>query len=242
MFVSVSHGILTRRTDGSWPRAFADWLSVHHPAVRSVVSEYWEWPLPRLAAIRNLARVRGLVQRAKRGLILHGAKAGRPLDFAAVGHSNGCVLAFGVVEAMIGAGIPVRSLVLMAPALRTCDTSRAVADWINRGMLGGAVLVRPTADRTIGLVSRFRVVTWPWGSLGLDGWDESAAAELGLESLPETMVTIDLPAEGHSDLLALGRRAETFSSLVAPALGLGGGDSFFDDGRVPWAPQRGRRG
>lgn len=232
MIVSINHGILTGRTDGAWSGAFADYLGREHGNAVPLLKSYFEWPLPRLAAVRNLARVVELTDSARRNLVLHQAKRGRRMEFAAVGHSNGCVLAFGVCENLIGNGIPVRSLVLMCPALRTKETTRKIADWLNRGMLGRAVLVRATGDRTIGVVARFRAVSWPWGSLGLDGWDLSSLDEIGLEAMPAEMHTIDLAAEGHGDLLDLGRREETFRSLVAPALGLGGGDTFFEEGGV----------
>lgn len=183
-------------------------------------SEYFELPLPRLAAVRNPRRSRHLVRRmltaAQYGIELRP----EPGELAFVCHSNGAVLGLQAARALIARGVAVRSMVLIAPAVRTKSASKEIAGWLARGMLGRALLVLPTRDKLIGAIGknwRMKVAAWPWGSLGHDGWDgdEFSMAELG--NPPMTLV---LPDQGHSDPVAPSRRRWLYEEIVAPALGL----------------------
>jgi hypothetical protein len=137
-----------------------------------------------------------------------------------VSHSNGGVLALQVARGLIAKGVPIRVLVLIAPALRTGPASEEIMGWLESGVLDRAVLVRPTRDlliASIGANWRTKLFSWPWGSLGSDGWSadalQSPAADAGL-------LTLDLPDMGHSDPVSHTHRAWLFESVICPALGL----------------------
>ncbi len=221
LIVGQAHGILTGKSSPSWPEYGDAFFAARHPQVSTVNTEYYELPLPRIAALRNPARARRLVRR-----LLTAAKYGielrpDPAELAIVSHSNGAVLALQACRALIAEGIALRSLVLIAPAVRTTEATREVCGWLATGMLGYALLVRPTRDRLIGGIAknwRTRLVAWPWGSLGHDGWDLDEIDDADPRALlPET---IDLPDMGHSDPVAPVHRRELYETILAPALGL----------------------
>ncbi|HRQ88178.1 MAG TPA: hypothetical protein PLA50_05235, partial [Bacteroidia bacterium] len=145
-----------------------------------------------------------------------------PAELAFLSHSNGAVIALQACRELIGEGIAVRSLVLIAPAIRTKDASREIGGWLASGMLGYALLVRPTRDALIGAIGRSwrtKIVAWPWGSLGHDGWAVDEFPGCRVQFSPEAE-TIDLPDMGHSDPVAPLNRRWLYEAIVAPALGL----------------------
>lgn len=195
------------------------WLMDRHAEVETIRSEYFALPLPRIEAFRNRGRTRALVEEfvAKR----LGAKRFEDAAVSIVSHSNGGVLALQVARKLIAMGVPIRALVLIAPALRTGPATREIAGWLESGMLDYALLVRPTRDlliSSIGANWRTRLFSWPWGSLGNDGWDldEISSFEFQVSGLE----TLDLPDMGHSDPVSMEHREWLFESVIAPALGL----------------------
>jgi hypothetical protein len=219
LVVAQAHGILTGKSSPSWPDFGTAYFSSRHPEVVPVNTEYFELPLPRLAAVRNPSRSRHLVRRMLT-LAQYGVEMRpQPAELAFVSHSNGAVLALQACRALIAQGIAVRAMVLIAPAIKTRASSREIAGWLESGMLGSALLVRPMRDAVIGLVGRSwrtKLVAWPWGSLGDDGW--------AVDEFPEftelNIRTIDLPDMGHSDPVAARNRRWLYETIIAPALGL----------------------
>lgn len=212
------HGILTGKSSPTWPTFGAGWFADLHPGVETVNSEYFALPLPRMEMLRNRRRSRELagdmsVMRSAMRLVYD------DVPVSIVSHSNGAVLALRVARELIGEGVAIRSLVLIAPALRTVEASREIGAWLARGMLDYALLVRPTRDRLIGAIGaswRTKLYAWPWGSLGADGWDLEAAGCV----FPNPPETLDLPDMGHSDPVAPWHREWLYESVIAPALGL----------------------
>lgn len=185
-----------------------------HPP-RMVASDYYELPLPRLAALRNPARARELHAEATRAAREVRAEFSHRPTLDLVTHSNGGVLALQMLRerSMVWRG---GHWVLIAPALRRGGASREIGEMIRDGRLSGVTLVRPLRDRTLAFAGRRRIATWPWGDLGLSGWDLDALGEVPAGAVS----TIDLPEAGHSDPLRPGSREWTFSTIVDPALGL----------------------
>lgn len=226
MVVAQIHGILTRKSDPNWPAHGSAFFRQFHPHVATVNSTYFELPLPRIAAVRNPRRSRALVKE----ILETEGDMPAPAPISLVAHSNGGVLAMQVARALIAAGVPVRALVLIAPALRTRSASREIGAWLAQGMLDYALLVRPTRDRLIGAIGhswRTKIVAWPWGALGHDGWDIEAVDH----GSPNTPETLDLPDMGHSDPVAPWNRHWLFSEVIVPALGL-----------APWGDRRPKGG
>jgi len=219
LVLGQAHGILTGESSPSWPEFGSAFFRAYYPQVITVDTEYFELPLPRLAAARNPRRSRNLVRRMKTAALYQVEMRETPAELAFVAHSNGAVLTLQACRALIAQGIAVRVLILIAPAVRTKAATREIAYWLASGMLGSAVLVRPTKDRVIGLIGRSwrtKIVAWPWGSLGEDGW--------ALDEFPEytelNIRTIDLPDMGHSDPVSPENRKWLYEAIIAPALGL----------------------
>lgn len=221
LIVAQAHGILTGKSSPSWPEFGSAYFAANHPHVSTVNTEYYELPLPRVAALRNPARSHNLVRRMKTAAQYRVEMRDTPAELAFVSHSNGGVLALQAIRELIRDGIAVRSLIMIAPAVRTKSTTREVAAWLESGMLGYALLVRPMADTLIGGISknwRTKMLAWPWGSLGIDGWATEEFQVQGSKfQVPET---IDLPAMGHTDPVAPKTRLWLYDSIIAPALGL----------------------
>lgn len=226
LVICQSHGILTGESSPSWPEFGTAYFAAYHPQVLTVNTEYFELPLPRLAALRNPGRARRLVRRVKT-LSQYGVELRpREADIAFVSHSNGAVLALQACRELINSGWAVRSLVMIAPAVRTKDATREIAGWMDRGMLGSCLLVRPMKDRVIGSIGRSwrtKLVAWPWGSLGVDDWAAPVEmiADMGTRFYEGGMETLDLPEMGHSDPVAPANRRWLYETILAPALGLG---------------------
>lgn len=226
LIVGQDHGILTGESSPTWPIFGSGWFAENFPGrIRTVNAQYFEWPLPRFAAIRNRGRSLELSRAMIRERALLEVECGCQPEFAHVGHSNGGVLAMQKARLQIARGIPIRAIVLIAPALRTRDTTREIVGWMERGMLDYALLVRPMRDAVIGLVGRSwrtKIVSWPWGSLGDDGWDPD---EIDYRS-PYEIQTLDLPDMGHSDPVAPANREWLYWQIIAPALGLAPWDTL----------------
>jgi len=219
LVVGQAHGILTGKSSPSWPEFGSAFFRAFHPQVCTVDTEYFEWPLPRVAALRNPARSRNLVRRLKTAAQYQVEMRETPAELAVIGHSNGNVLTFQGCRELIREGIAIKVMILIAPALPTRAASREISGWLASGMLGSAVLVRPMRDRVIGAAGRSwrtKIVVWPWGSLGADGW--------AVDEFPEftelNIRTIDLPDMGHSDPVSPQNRRWLYEAIIAPALGL----------------------
>jgi len=216
LIVGIFHGILTGATDAAWSGACSRFILARDTVRRIVITisrDYYEFPFPRLAAVRNADRIDEINDHIAGRITTSKYRTGLDPELAFVGHSNGCVLALHSARACIADGHRVRALILMSPALRTRDTTREIAGWMRSGMLESCVLVIATGDRPLSLASALpRLVTWPWGSLGHDGWSD--------EALPG-MRTITLKNEGHSTFLNNPeKRRGIFENIVAPLLGL----------------------
>lgn len=214
MVVGQFHGILTRQSSPTWPVFGTGFFESTHPRVATVNSSYFALPLPRIEALRNPRRSRELAREIRAASTRLG-----DAPISIVSHSNGAVLALQVARALIERGIAIRSLVLIAPALRTRSASREIADWLARGMLDYALLVRPTRDLLISGIGanwRTKIYAWPWGSLGSDGWDVAETSPV-FPNIPET---IDLADMGHSDPVAPANREWLYQQVISPALGL----------------------
>ncbi len=213
------HGILTRQSSATWTRFGEGWFEENHPQIGTVSAKYFALPLPRIEALRNQERSRALVREVL-DLAAHCEElTGVFPSISFVCHSNGGVLALQVARKLIAQGIPIRAMVLIAPALRTGPASREIAAWLDCGMLDYALLVRPTRDlliRAMGANWKTRLFSWPWGSLGSDGWDVEAIGDV-FPNIPET---IDLPDMGHSGPVSPTHREWLYESVIAPALGL----------------------
>lgn len=219
LVVAQAHGILTGKSSPSWPEFGSAFFAARYPHVATVNTEYFELPLPRLAAVRNPARSRRLVRRLLTAAQYRVEMREEPAEIAFVSHSNGAVLAMQACRELIAQGIAVRSLIMIAPAVRTKDASSEVAKWLDTGMLDYALLVQPMADTLIGGIARnwrTKLVAWPWGSLGSDGWDLSEIGDV-FPNIPET---IALPDMGHTDPVSVNARLWLYESIIAPALGL----------------------
>ena len=220
--MAQAHGILTGDSSPSWPEFGTAFFAARHPQVQTVNTEYYELPLPRLAAVRNPKRSRNLVRRmltaAQYGIELRD----EPAELAFVSHSNGAVLAMQACRALIAQGVAVKALVMIAPAVRTKDATREVCEWMSSGMLGSALLVRPMRDVLIGGIARnwrTKLVAWPWGSLGADGWDEDIVSEFEPEFRHSPGV-MDIRDMGHTDVVAPKNRRWLYETIIAPELGL----------------------
>lgn len=216
LITGIYHGILTGATDAAWSGACSRFILGRDTPGRTIITisrDYYEFPLPRLAAVRNADRIADLNDHIAGRIVAAKYRSGIQPELAFIGHSNGCVLALHSARECIANGHKVKAMILMCPALRVRDTTREIAGWIRSGMLESVVMAMATGDKTLSLASALpRVVTWPWGSLGYDGWSD--------ESLPE-MRTITLPEEGHSTFLQdPEKRRGIFENIVAPMLGL----------------------
>lgn len=213
------HGILTGKSDPTWPEFGTEFFEELYPWIDTVNSSYFALPLPRIEALRNRGRSRDLVAEMVTACKVVQRDWGRNPRVAIVSHSNGGVLAIQVARGLIRRGIAVHAIILMAPALRTGAASREIAEWLTSGMLEYALLVRPTRDILIGGIGanwRTKLYAWPWGSLGSDGWDVSEIEGV-FPNIPETL---DLPDMGHTDPVAIVNREWLYREIISPALGL----------------------
>lgn len=222
MILGQFHGILTGQSSPTWPTFGTGYLGVLHPQVKTINAKYYALPLPRIEALRNRRRAKALADEIW-DVWCDGfdeVDADTRIPISIVAHSNGGVLALQVARLLIGWGLPMRSLILIAPALRTGPASKEIAEWIERGMLESALLIRPTRDILIGGIGtnwKTKLFSWPWGSLGSDGWllDAITSPEAGAQ-----MTTLDLPDMGHSDPIAPVHRQWLYQTVILPALGL----------------------
>lgn len=209
------------------------WLMDRHAEVETIRSEYFALPLPRIEAFRNRGRTRALVEefvkaieslrRFQNSPLCADSCKSETMAVSIVSHSNGGVLALQVARKLIAMGVPIRAMVLIAPALRTGPATREIAGWLESGMLDYALLVRPTRDlliSSIGANWRTRLFSWPWGSLGHDGWALDCGFGISDCGFPNGMETLDLSDMGHSDPVSMEHREWLFESVIAPALGL----------------------
>lgn len=225
LVVAQCHGILTGKSSPSWPEFGSAFFAARHPHVATVNTEYFELPLPRLAALRNPGRARRLVRRVKTAAQYQVELRETPAEIAFVSHSNGAVLALQAIRALIAEGIAVRNLVMIAPVLRKGPATREIGGWLATGMLGSALLVRPMRDAVVGLIGanwQTKLAAWPWGSLGTEDWasDVIGVSESGRRFYADEMETLDLPEMGHNGPVAPLNRRWLFETILAPALGL----------------------
>ncbi|MEM6917258.1 MAG: hypothetical protein AAF491_11895, partial [Verrucomicrobiota bacterium] len=193
------------------------WFQSISPRFSTVNSEYFEWPFPRVAMIRNRARADALVIRvheeAKRLRETYGVE---PLIYL-VGHSNGGYLIDLVAEGLIAMGWKIQGLLFMAAAVRAKRTTQRLVEWMRQNKVEKAELVIAEKDRVIGFLKwdPVKVVAFPWGALGREGWRLS---EIPLH-LQNSFTSWTLPSR-HSGFLKPDRRKETYETIIGPFVGV----------------------
>lgn len=214
--VVALHGILTGDTEPDWSDSLAGWLQEQSARYTVITAEYFELPLPRVAAIRNRSRSRSLIHRIDaRAREIQRTFGTAPL-ISILGHSNGGVLADQVIEGVIGKGWQIHGVLFMAAAVRAKRQTQRCVSWIRTGALEKAGLVIASRDRLLGAMrwDPVAIVAWPWGALGREGWVE---AEIPAAYSPH-FTTVSLPSS-HSAFLSWEQRYETFREIIAPFLG-----------------------
>lgn len=231
---SFSHGILSGDTDEGWTRDAqaryyerCDLLGIACDGRRSTYRASF---FPRIEAVRNAFRRDRLASEMVR--LREQLATREQVSYADVfedhfSHSNGAVKTLASLWARYRSWTPldrIHSLTMVAPACGTREASARVGMLLRVGVLQRAVLVRCLDDRLLSMVSRRRLASWPWGSLGIDGWDLDAVGWVPAGSL----VTVDLPGARHSDPLRPGERERTWETIFAPACGLAPWPESFD--------------
>lgn len=218
----LAHGILRGRTKESWLEFVEDWILDRCPQSRLVLTRYTELIFPRVAMIRNRRRVpllvRKMVSRIERAIEKNGSY---PRVFL-VGHSNGAVLVLAVLEQLAEKGYFVDHVLLIAPAVPSEESSVKIGAWIEQGRLMEASLLRCTKDAVLWWVDLLpKIVTWPWGPLGKEGWKFGKKwNRAGLDhATSQRMNTIDLDKR-HSEPLADEHLPETVRHIIGPVAGV----------------------
>lgn len=215
----LSRGILTGRSSQRWPEQLHAEISAD-PALSHVIvltDTYFEWPLPRLAWLRNRRRARWLADRVRAVASALVARRSVPMwlrwpRVIMAGHSNGAYLNHQAARLLIREGVRIERLTYIAAAIPERSTRRELLEWAEDGMLGEAEAWSSQADRPLTLVRWLpSVVTWPWGSLGRRGFGPGVCED------GRVPISTYWDAEaGHGGWWAPGRREESFARLIAP--------------------------
>lgn len=228
VLIGLCHGILKDETEPDW----TDYGGKFFPEISSrfsvLMTDYFELPFPRVAAIRNEARARAFtVRMANEAKHLQDTFGVPPIIYLG-GHSNGGYLIDLVAEDLIALGWKLEGLLFMAAAVRAKRQTLRVMDWIERGALQKAQVVMAMQDRVIGFLKwdPMKIVAWPWGALGREGWHrKSVKARAGwfangeLLERGRVLTEVRLDAK-HSDFLSAKNRAETFRAIIGPYFGV----------------------
>lgn len=218
--IVLIHGIRTRRTSTSWPKALAPWLEARYP-VRCEAVYYEARALPWLTTLRVNPRIaRDLRTRLAERFA---AAPGLPREFDLVAHSNGCEIALRLLHLADREGWRCRTAILTGAAIQPDPERSGVQALLDSGALGRAIAWSSDADWVVRLGQAHPS---RWGELGATGW----VREERRWPLRRT-VPVGLRVEGYAPL------GETRHRLVARLLkGYSHGQVWDADERVESFP------
>jgi hypothetical protein len=87
-----------------------------------------------------------------------------------VAHSNGAVIALLTAKRLIAHGYQVGGLILTGAACEADVAKNGVLEWWSDGVLGNAIAYSSVDDHVLPGRGIYRLLAWPYGSLGRTGW------------------------------------------------------------------------
>lgn len=175
--VVAVHGIMTGRTDPTWPEEFERWAAHYFPDARVLTDQYFAAPLPIWNVfVRNRRQAKALAAVVDRWI--DDTPAATTVNVHFVGHSNGCDIIRQAAIRLLKKKRRIATIIVVSAPLRRTVKKLGLRPYLEDGRLGrlaaycadnDKVLARPIDWRfpwtAIGAVLR-----WPYGNLGRMGF------------------------------------------------------------------------
>lgn len=224
LFVAI-HGILTGRSNPTWPERFEEWAASALPDVTVLADHYKAGPFPIWNNFwKNPRLADGVVELVEN--YLDQAESPDDIDVHFVGHSNGCDVIRRAALRLLKRGYRVKSVLLFSAPLANTVKGLGFEPHLEDGTLGRLVayaasddqVLAPTLDWKNPLTVVQNLVRWPYGNLGRLGLQDGE--EWLTRNGPDVSrrsVTRFFPGWGHGDFFPLsnpGRMAGMFETIA----------------------------
>lgn len=157
------HGILTSDTTASWPDKFHGWIAKREPSVQVLKKEYRAGPFPKWNCFFKDPKL-------AKSLCNEVLQFDEETPLWIVAHSNGAVIALQLAKRLISQGRRLDGLILTGAACSSDVEETGILKWVADGQLGQAWAFSSAQDGVVNTRGIWRLIKWPYGSLGRDGW------------------------------------------------------------------------
>ena len=141
----LTHGIMNKTTDPSWPDHFDAYLLDRHPGVKSIKQRYAAGPFPLWNVLwKNPSHAASLVEEIQVLMNPHDR-------ICFVGHSNGTDVNLRAVKMLAGVGIKTDVMVLIGSVVGSDVQRSGILPLIESGALRKAVAYCSPLDSAVGL-------------------------------------------------------------------------------------------
>lgn len=225
MILLAIHGILTGRSDVTWPerlQAFAHRNATTCPDSFVVLTDQYDaGPFPRLNwFFGNPKMARGMARR-----ILSWLEDGVHERVTLVGHSNGCDIVRRVAMQLAEMEVTVEAVILIAPPLSPRLSANGLQACIDSGHLRRVVCYFTPRDTVLApavtanpFTWLLTAIRWPYGNMGRVGISEAITVE-ATDPAPAGVVAFNrvFPTYWHTTYFSRPTTPETFKTILSDA-------------------------
>lgn len=187
MICLAMHGILTGRTDVTWPESFQIYTHRHAPDVRVICDQYDAGPFPRLNWFRGNPRMAKAMALRLAAWLDDSHHEG----LAMVAHSNGCDIVRRVALELGKLGVRVEAIVMVAPPVSSSLDKQGLQSLIDRKLLGRVVCYYTPRDTVLARRLSWNPISWVSAALR---WPYGNAGRVGLKGCPTIFENGEAPA------------------------------------------------
>lgn len=221
MIALALHGILTGRSDVTWPERLQTFAHRVNPGGFVVLTDQYDaGPFPRVNWwIGNPRMARAMTRR-----VLSWLEDGVHERVALVGHSNGCDIVRRVAIELAAAGVVVDALIMVAPPISPDLKGNGLAPHLASGKLKRVVCYFTPHDTVLAPVRNLNPLTW-FGNVAR--WPYGNAGRVGLKDCPTVLEHADAPNAaafnrifpdyGHTTYFSAAASLSTFNTILTDA-------------------------
>lgn len=219
MILLALHGILTGRSDVTWPERLQAYAHKRAPEIAVLTDQYDAGPFPRANWFFGNPRM----ARAMAKRILAFRNEGDHDAVVLVGHSNGCDIVRRVAALLAKQGVTVQALIMVAPPISPRLAALGLGEHVASGLLQKVVCYYTPRDTVLAPPLSWNPITWalaairwPYGNMGRVGIANAITVVRG-EPTPADVFNRIFPDYWHTTYFDEFHSHSTFNLILTDA-------------------------